>query len=37
VRFTLGEIYRFDAVRTPDGWRFEGVETEPVWTAGTLR
>lgn len=36
VEFTLGEIYRFGLVRTPDGWRFDRVETTPVWTSGTL-
>jgi hypothetical protein len=29
---TLGERYRFDAVRTPDGWRLSRVEVSPVWT-----
>ncbi|MEV0434302.1 nuclear transport factor 2 family protein [Nocardia sp. NPDC050413] len=31
-----GGTYRFDAVRTPDGWRFARVETAPLWTVGTL-
>lgn len=35
IQFTLGEIYRFDAVRTPEGWRFACVETSPVWMSGT--
>ena len=26
-----GERYRFDAVRTPDGWRLSRVEVVPVW------
>ena len=26
-----GERYRFDAVRTPDGWRLSRVEVMPVW------
>jgi 3-phenylpropionate/cinnamic acid dioxygenase small subunit len=30
---TLGEIYRFGARRTPDGWRLASVETQPVWAA----
>ncbi|MBP2191390.1 nuclear transport factor 2 family protein [Nocardia goodfellowii] len=34
--FTSGGPYRFDAVRTPEGWRFSRVETAPVWTTGTL-
>jgi 3-phenylpropionate/cinnamic acid dioxygenase small subunit len=29
--FTLGERYRFDAVRTAEGWRFSRVEVTPVW------
>jgi hypothetical protein len=33
--FTLGEIYRFAAVRTPDGWRLSRVRTIPVWTTGS--
>jgi hypothetical protein len=36
VEFTLGEVYRFELVRTPEGWRFSRIETSPVWTAGTL-
>ena len=30
-KYTLGEIYNFDVVRTPEGWRFSRVETKPVW------
>jgi hypothetical protein len=33
--FTLGEIYRFAAIRTPDGWRLSRVRTIPVWTTGS--
>jgi hypothetical protein len=36
IQFTLGEIYRFHVVRTPDGWRFARIETSPVWMAGTV-
>jgi hypothetical protein len=36
VRFTLGEVYRFGLVRTPEGWRFDRIETTPVWTSGEL-
>jgi hypothetical protein len=32
--FTLGEVYRIDCVRTPDGWRFSQVNTVPVWMSG---
>jgi hypothetical protein len=31
----MGEIYHFEVRRTPDGWRFAGIETSPVWTSGT--
>ncbi len=34
ARYTLGEIYRFEAVRTADGWRLSRVETTPVWSIG---
>jgi hypothetical protein len=30
-KYTLGEIYHFDVVRTPEGWRFSSIETTPVW------
>ena len=30
-KYTLGEIYRFDVVRTSEGWRFSRVESIPVW------
>ena len=33
--FTLGEVYRFDARRTPDVWRLSRVESTPVWTTGS--
>lgn len=33
---TVGERYRFDAVRTPRGWRFSRVEVVPVWRSGPL-
>jgi hypothetical protein len=29
--FTLGERYRFDAVRTAAGWRLSRIEVSPVW------
>jgi SnoaL-like domain len=35
-RCTLGEVYRFQLVRTPGGWRFSHVETVRLWVAGTL-
>jgi hypothetical protein len=36
LQFTLGEVNRFAAVRTPDGWRLARIETTPVWASGTL-
>jgi 3-phenylpropionate/cinnamic acid dioxygenase small subunit len=30
-KYTLGETYHFDVVRTSHGWRFSTVETTPVW------
>jgi hypothetical protein len=35
VVYTLGEVYRFGLVRTPDGWRFARIETTAVWYSGT--
>jgi 3-phenylpropionate/cinnamic acid dioxygenase small subunit len=34
--FTLGGRARFEAVRTPDGWRFARLEMTPVWGQGNL-
>ncbi len=34
VTYALGEVYRFEVVRTGDGWRFACVETVPVWMSG---
>jgi SnoaL-like domain len=34
VHATLGERYRFEAVRVGDGWRLARVEVEPVWSSG---
>ena len=28
---TLGERYRFEAVRRPEGWRLSSIRVEPVW------
>ena len=33
---TLGEVYRFGAVRSADGWRLSTIETEPVWSSQSL-
>jgi SnoaL-like domain len=30
-KYTLGETYHFEVVRTSEGWRFSSVETKPVW------
>jgi hypothetical protein len=35
-RSSIGEIYRFELVRTPAGWRFSRIETVPLWVIGTL-
>lgn len=35
VTFMLGEVYRFDVVRTADGWRFSRVDASPIWVWGT--
>jgi hypothetical protein len=31
---TIGERYRFQAVRGPEGWRFSKIEVTPVWRSG---
>jgi hypothetical protein len=33
--FTLGEVYRFEAVRTAGGWRLSLIQTIPVWSTGS--
>lgn len=33
--FAIGERYRFEAVRTPRGWRFSRVEVAPVWRSSS--
>jgi hypothetical protein len=33
---TLGEVYRFGAVRTEHGWRLSRIETEPRWSSRPL-
>ena len=33
---TVGELYRFGAVRTDHGWRLERIETEPLWSSQPL-
>ena len=33
---TMGERYRFEAVRTGVGWRLSRIEVEPIWRSGTL-
>jgi hypothetical protein len=32
----VGERYHFDAVRTPQGWRFSRIEITPLWRSGEL-
>jgi hypothetical protein len=36
IEVALGDVYRFDTVRTPEGWRFSRVETIPVWIFGSV-
>jgi hypothetical protein len=35
VEYTLGGVYHFDLVRTPEGWRLSRIEATPVWRLGT--
>jgi hypothetical protein len=35
VEYTTGQVYRFDLMRTSDGWRLAGIENTAVWTSGT--
>ena len=35
IAYALGEVYRFDVVRTSQGWRFSRIETSPVWISGS--
>ena len=30
--FQLGEVYRMDLLRTPDGWRIHDLATSAVWS-----
>ena len=34
VEYTTGEVYHYDLVRTPEGWRFSRIQTDPVWRVG---
>jgi SnoaL-like domain len=36
VTFQLGGRYRFEATRTPEGWRLSAVSLRPVWSSGSL-
>ncbi|MFI2232767.1 nuclear transport factor 2 family protein [Nocardia testacea] len=33
--YTLGEVYRFAARRTAEGWRLTRVHSTPLWSVGT--
>jgi hypothetical protein len=33
---THGERYRFEALRTPAGWRLARIQVTPVWTTGAI-
>jgi hypothetical protein len=34
-RFALGERYRFEAARTPRGWRLSRVQVTPLWRSSS--
>jgi hypothetical protein len=34
--FAVGELYRFEAVRTSAGWRLSRVEVTPIWRSGNV-
>ncbi|WP_280275314.1 nuclear transport factor 2 family protein [Nocardia wallacei] len=34
-QLTIGEVYRLEAKRTPDGWRLSRVQSTPIWETGT--
>lgn len=36
-RFTLGERFRYEAIRSPEGWRLSRVDATPVWASGDRR
>jgi 3-phenylpropionate/cinnamic acid dioxygenase small subunit len=33
-QFQIGSVYRFDLVRTADGWRLHSMEMLPTWAVG---
>lgn len=35
VEVTFGMVYRYQAARTPDGWRLSQVEITPLWVSGS--
>jgi hypothetical protein len=35
VQVSFGTVYRYRAVRTPDGWRLSEVEINPLWVSGS--
>jgi hypothetical protein len=35
-RCMIGEVYTFELVRTPGGWRFSRIATVPLWVSGTV-
>lgn len=35
VTYQLGGRYRFEATRTPDGWRLSRVSMRPLWSSGS--
>lgn len=35
AQVTFGTVYRYRAIRTPDGWRLSGVDITPLWHSGS--
>jgi len=33
---TIGGVYDFEVVRTPEGWRFSRIASVPLWATGTI-
>jgi hypothetical protein len=36
LRYTLGEVYRFELARTTDGWRIYRLENVRLWVSSTI-
>jgi SnoaL-like protein len=33
-QFRIASVYRYEAVRTPEGWRLSSMEMHPLWETG---